>query len=310
MAHTIVKLDPVFDDDTFVIDMVHDNAPYWTTIRYVLSNEALAARPKPKGTPWFRGDWAYGGLATVARAERFLTHEPFHAAAREVFGWPDAVVRPAIVYLNLNTEGRAPDPGHRDVPLYRGIDRNVHGVQVCHLMRDSGLFERWRIPIATSVAWFSNQTGGEFVYWPAGPDAAPVKYGPPFRNTALVSDNDTMFHCVAPVGINSAPQGITADSLLAPHASRWVITEEGATIADYDFADVRISVSWKGYVFADATAARIHDEHSDDLTIDRVASILGTEIGRDLTGASLTRSDVLDDLLRRFPRRLPATQPT
>ncbi len=61
MAHTIVKLDPVFDNDTFVIDMVHANAPYWTTIRYVLSPEAMAARPKPKGTPWFRGDWAYGG---------------------------------------------------------------------------------------------------------------------------------------------------------------------------------------------------------------------------------------------------------
>lgn len=313
MDHRIARLDPVFADDGFVLDMVHANAPYWTTIRYVLSPAALAARPKPAGTPWFRGDWAYAGAPLVAGAERFLDHEPFHAAAREVFGGDESIVRPAIVYLNLNSQGRAPDRGHRDVPLYRGIDRNVHGVNLCHVMRDSGLFERWRIPIATAVAWFSDQRGGAFVHWPAGPRAAPVAYGPPFRNTALVSDNDAMFHCVAAVGDGDAPRGITADSVLGPvpgRDGRWHITEDGMPLAEYDFADIRISVSWKAFVFADVAAARVYDEHSDDLTIDRVAQILSAELGRELTGESLAQTDVIDDLQRRWPREIPVGETT
>ena len=314
MGTTVVALDPVFDDDAFVLDMVVANAPYWTTLRYVTPPTG-GNGPKPPGTPWFRGDWAFGGRPLVEGAERILAHDPFHAAAREVFagGDPRAVVRPWSVYLNLNTAGRIPDAGHLDVPLYRGIDRNEYGVQICHVMRESGLFERWRVPVATAVSWFSDQEGGAFTYWADGPEEPPSRHEPPFRNTALVADNDTMHHRVEPVGRTEAAAGITVDSLLQPSIGspgRWEIVDDGVVLADYDLAEVRLSVSWKAMVFADEADARRHDEHTDDLTVAQVAELLGADLARRGIAEPIEAETLLDPptmsvLLAAYPRRPP-----
>ncbi|MCD9623924.1 hypothetical protein [Rhabdothermincola salaria] len=318
MGTTVVELDRVFDDDGFILDMVHANAPYWTTLRYV-TPPTEGTGPKPPGSPWFRGDWAFGGRPLVEGAERILAHEPFHAAAREVFagGDPGAVVRPWSVYLNLNTAGRIADTGHLDVPLYRGIDRNECGVQICHVMRESGLFERWRVPVATAVSWFSDQEGGAFTYWADGPDELPARHAPPFRNTALVSDNDTMHHRVEAVGHTEAAPGITVDSLLAPSPGdprRWEIVEDGAVLGTYDVADVRLSVSWKAMVFADADDARRHDEHTDDLTLAHVAELLGDDlagrgVAHPLDAETLLEPSSMQVLLDAYPRRPPRQPP-
>ena len=326
LSHAIELIDPVFDDDGFVVDMVRANAPYWTTMRYVVPAAAGPAggaeaggTTRPPGSPWFRGDWAYNGQPLVAGAERVLAHHGFAEAAKATMTADPAaaVVRPAIVYVNLNTEGTVPDPGHVDVPLYRGIDRNEHGVGLCHLLRSSRLFERWRLPIATAVSWFSEQEGGAFVYWPDGPDRAPQRHGPPFRNTALVSDNDSMFHCVDPVGTGTTPAGLTVDALLAPNPARssadgdrWSITDNGSVIASYPFSAVRISVSWKALVFADTEAESVRDNHSDDLTLEHIVGVLNTDLRERgeppvPDGLSLTDSATMDRLQRIYPRHKP-----
>jgi hypothetical protein len=46
---------------------------------------------------------------------------------------------------------------------------------------------------------------------------------------------------------------------------------EGADIS-FDAHDIRVSVSWKAQVFADAEEARIVDEYLDDIAFERVVS--------------------------------------
>src|SRR4030095_5243105 len=36
------------------------------------------------------------------------------------------------------------------------------------VMHHAGLFERWRMPIATGVSWFRGCRGGEFAFYPDG----------------------------------------------------------------------------------------------------------------------------------------------
>jgi hypothetical protein len=321
MGIVVERVDPVFEDDSFVLDLVRTNAPYWSTMKYLRSPAHLsvsqprggAAAPAPRlpGNSWFRGDWAYAGQVLVPGAERLLHHEPFVVAARRALD--GALVRPQTIYVNLNTEGPDPDAGHRDVPMYRGIDRNEHGVTVCHLMLRSGLFERWRVRIATAVSWFSDQTGGGFVYWPDGPDHAPHRHGPPFRNTSLVSDNEAMYHHIEAIGSGVHPEGLSPASVLELDPDRpgwWRIRDEERIVARYPEREVRISVSWKGLVFDDEADAVRFDEHTDDLTIERVGEIFFDLLRREgalqhWPDAGLDDPVVLGLLNERYPRLVP-----
>ena len=126
--------------------------------------------------------------------------------------------------------------------------------------------------IATAVAWFYADQGGGFTYWPDGPDAAPLTR-PAETNTDVVGDNDVMFHRVESIGgpDDDMVRGLTLDSRLQADGQRgWRVVEGERELATYRHDQLRISVSWKAQVFADADAARVYDEHADDLTLDAV----------------------------------------
>ena len=164
------------------------------------------------------------------------------------------------------------DGGHTDVPAFRGVDRTKHPIWLLVTMGRSGLFERWRVPIATAVSWFYEGEGGGFTYWPDGPDAKPSTR-PARTNTAVVGDNDAMFHRVEAIGgaDDDMVRGLTLDSQLAWLGDgTWAVVDAERELARYAFAQVRISVSWKAQVFRDAEEMRVLDEHRDDLTLDRV----------------------------------------
>ena len=118
-----------------------------------------SARPTPTTEPLVPG------------IEPFLHHEGFIEAARRVYG--RAMVRPNIVYANLLVPGQELAV-HTDVPEFRGVNRKRDPQWLIVAMHHSRLFERWRMPIATGVAWFGNPEGGEFVFYPEGPWGAPV----------------------------------------------------------------------------------------------------------------------------------------
>ena len=61
---------------------------------------------------------------------------------------------------------------HTDVPEFRGCNRKVMPQWLLVAMHHSGLFDEWRMPIATGVAWFHDCDGGEFCYYPGGAERA------------------------------------------------------------------------------------------------------------------------------------------
>jgi hypothetical protein len=229
----------------------------------------LAAR-----TSYFREEYAYGREAFIDGIEPFLDHPVLHDAARTVHSRP--VVEPAIAYANLMVPGQELAV-HTDVPEFRGCNRKAVPQWLIVVMHYSGLFERWRLPIATGIAWFHDCDGGALAYWPDGPERPPrhheVRY-----NTAMVLDTDSVFHGVARIAdvpASAMPRlrpGQTLDHLAGTH---WAVhAPDGAEVARYEWSDLRFSISWKAYCFADEHERDTWRTHSDDLTIDFVVDRL------------------------------------
>ena len=253
--------------------------------------EVLAAR-----TNYFRETYAYGAKPGIAGIEPFLFHEGFVAAARRLHGRP--LIEPAIVFANLLVPGQELAV-HTDVPEFRGVNRKRHPQWLIVVMRHSGLFEAWRMPIATAVAWFHDCRGGEFAFYPEGagapPRAHPVRY-----NTALLLDTDSVFHGVDRVGEVRTPIAPLRPGMrLAPAGQGWWEVRNGERrVARYRWEDLRFSISWKAYCFADEVERQAWAEHRDDLGVDAVVARLTADLrDRSIIGAEVPRGNELVDLL-------------
>lgn len=279
-----VFIERVLDDDFDFRGMVERNAPYAPVQRY-FANAAEARSQSSRGplviAPNFRGDWAYQ-TPHVEGAEVFLHHAGFRDAAAEMFG--SERVRPFAVFANLTWQLPFPQgAGHTDVPEFRGVNRSEHPTWLLNAMGHSRLFESERVDIATAVAWFYRGADGGFDYWPEGPDGPRRVHEGAIHNTAIVGDNDRMFHRVRAVGDRAAglPQGMTLDSRLEHRGGeRWRVQDGDATIGAFDWPALRISVSWKAIVFADEAEERAYDEHTRDLTLDDVLDRFEADLDR------------------------------
>jgi hypothetical protein len=222
-------------------------------------------------THYFRESYAYGDEILIDGIEPFLRHEGFVAAARAVHGRP--VIEPAIVYANILVPGQELAV-HTDVPEFRGANRKRYPQWLMVVMHHSGLFAPWRMPIVTGVAWFSECGGGEFAFYPDGA-GGPVTTLPARRNTAILLDTDSVFHGVdrvAEVGpLAPVAPGMT---LAADGDGRWRICSGSDVVATYRWDDLRFSVSWKAYCFADEAERRAWREHSDDLAFQDIVARL------------------------------------
>lgn len=276
-APTAVRLRPAFDDPASVRRVIDGGSPLWPLARYAASpaeREATGGEGRTTFVPpWFRRDFALGGQALVDGAELILHNPHFVDAAHRVYG-AEAMVRPTTVYVNVMGPTPFPFVPHVDVPAFRGVTRADHPVWLLHQMMVSGLFEAWRIRIATAVSWFYDGPGGAFHYWPDGPDQPAVVEEPPFANVAVVADNERTYHGVAPLGRpeDGLVKGLSVDAELVKAAGGWDIVEGGRVLGHVPARSARITVSWKAEVFADADDARRADEHLDDLDLDRVVA--------------------------------------
>lgn len=273
-----IQINSVLDDPGLVRQLVEANAPYAPVQRYFSGDAEFQAtageesRAKPMFiAPVFRGDWAYD-KPLIDGVGPLLHHDGFADAARKIFDCD--IVRPFSVYSNLTWQlPFAQGPGHIDVPEFRGINRTEYPIWMLTTMNHSRLFEEERIPIATTVAWFYEGSDGGFDYWPEGKDAPPKIHEGQIFNTAVVGDNDRMFHRVRPTGKtdNGLISGLSPDALLVHRSgSDWAIEDQGETRAEFDYAQLRISISWKAYVFQNAEDERRFVGHEDDLSIDEV----------------------------------------
>lgn len=227
--------------------------------------------------PVFRGNWATLGQADPDVAP-LLTPPPFVDAARRLFD--GELVRPTTVYVNLTWQLPFPQgAGHTDIPVFRGLDRTRYPVTWLSIMGLSGLFEDVRLRIATAVAWFYPGADGGFEYWPQGPDGPSRIHEGRIENTAIVGDNDFMWHRVRPTG--NPRDGMvrpSLDSELMREDSQWVVRDGERRLGTFGGNALRISLSWKALVFASDADRRRYDEHTDDIDLAEVVRRFDTDL--------------------------------
>ena len=205
------------------------------------------------------------------------------------------MVEPSIAYANVMLPGQELAV-HTDVPEFRGLNRKGVPQWLLVAMHHSGLFDAWRMPIATGVSWFSDGAGGELSLWPDGADRDCVLHAAA-PNTALVLDTDTLFHGVDPVGgPDVEPPPVTGDAELVrvdEVGDRWRLVDArtGDERATYGWDDLRLSVSWKAYCFGTEAERDAWRSHTDDLDEARVVDRLVD----DLKGRGVVHDDPARD---------------
>lgn len=203
----------------------------------------LAAR-----TNYFRATYALDGQPATPIAELVLRHERLRELARAVHG--RGLIVPFVVYANLLIPGQELGV-HTDVPAFRGVDTRSIPPWLLVVMAHSGLFEDRRVPIATIVLYFGRARGGEFAYYPDGPLGLARLFDPE-HNSAVALDADLVFHGVDRVlGDEGALRRLGPTTQLVHETPDWWLREGTQTVSRYDAGEVRFSVSWKAYCFAD-----------------------------------------------------------
>ena len=278
LPRTPVVLDQAVDDPSLVHNLIVAHQPYWPVQRYFANSAeyaALSGQAEPETmivAPVFRGNWASEGVV-LDGVEPILSSPRFAAAARTIFG--AEIVRPTTVYVNLTWQLPFPQgAGHTDVPAFRGFDRSDQPITFLTIMGLSGLFEDARVKVATAVAWFYRGGDGGFEYWPHGVGADSVVHEGAIDNTAIVADNDFMWHRVRPTGrVEDGMIALSPDAeLVRPEPGRWGIVDRDEQVATFPAESLRVSLSWKAMVFDDAADERRFRDHTADIDRGEIVS--------------------------------------
>ncbi len=259
----------------------------------------LAAR-----TNYFRETYAYGDQIFAPGIEPLHRNARLIEAAKEIFDRP--IIEPAIVYANILLPGQELAV-HTDVPEFRGLNRKLHPEWLIVVAHHSGLFDRYRMPIATSVSWYQDTNGGEFAFYPDGRTAPARAYEVHF-NTALVMDTDSVFHGVDRVAETSRPMPVFLPRmrLHAEGSGRWAVFDGDDVVARYEWDEMRFSVSWKAYCFRGETERQTWKSGEDDLSLDIVLDTLCSDLrerGRlgDARPSNRELAEILVDEYVKFP---------
>jgi hypothetical protein len=311
-----IPIAKAFDEPERVRELLERTAPHFPVQRYFASGAEMRAQSGPAQmiiAPNFRADWA----TADARAEgvEFILGNPrFREAAARLF--ESELVVPWGIYSNITWQLPFDQGGgHTDVPAFVGVDRRRYPTWLLSVMGHSRLFEPERVEIATAVAWLYRGHDGGFTFWPDGPDRPPLVHEGETYNTAIMGDNDRMYHRVRPVGARKDGMigGMTLDSTLEHDGGdAWAIRQDGETRATMRFDALRISVSWKAYVYRDAEQQRRHEQgigriDLDDV-VDRFASDLrarGADFEPPGDSSTLVHDEAFADLLTRHYVRMP-----
>lgn len=249
----------------------HDAALAWVRRQLAAgsmeSMEAQAAR-----TNLFRSTWIERGARSSGCGE-IADHSGLADAARALLG--AEIVEPYMLYANLLLPGQEL-PVHHDTPEFAGLDKTVCPEWFLVVCGHSGLFEHRRIRVASAVVFVGGN--GELIVYPDGIEHAPCTVAPK-PNTAIVLDADELVHGVARVGgPEAAAPPAEVGMQLGWTGDRWALGRGDDTVAHYDAGDVRLSLQWKAWVFADA-ATQVATL-SRPLTIDEATTTLVAELKR------------------------------
>ena len=137
-------------------------------LRGALDDSRLSARHK-----YFRETLLDGNEVYAPGTEEYLANQCLAEAARRLFG-RDLVV-PWNVYANVMLPGQELGM-HTDTPEFRGAHRDFLPNWFLCAMHLSGLFEPWRVRIATGITYLlGGEEGGAFLCYPDGIDHPPAR---------------------------------------------------------------------------------------------------------------------------------------
>ena len=262
-----IRIEPAFEDREQIRSMFERHAPYRALAAYAPEGVKDQTREEAKRPvlPWFRGDWALGGKPLVEGVERILHNKTFLDAAKSLFR--TSSVYPEFVVVNINAPAPAA-PTHVDIPSFYGATREDYPLPFLKVMGSSGLFEAWRVVRASTISWFYEGLGGNFDYWPEGPEGPMRSEQPPFGNVALCADTDRIYHRIGSIGDpDSVLPRMSAAAQIRPDGNgNWEVLENGEVRATYPGQAIRFSILWKAGV-------RERESGTNNLTLDRIMSI-------------------------------------
>jgi hypothetical protein len=240
----------------------------------------------------------------------FMTHPALLDGARRLHG--REVIEPAIGYANILVPGQELAV-HTDVPEFRGANRKITPEWLLVVMHHSGLFERWRMPIATGISYFGGGKGGELAYYPDGAAGDAATYAPR-HNTAVVLDTDSVFHGVDRVlGDERELARIRPGMRMFYEGdSRWTVRDGDTVVTTYDEDEIRLSISWKAYCFTDIAERDAWRANTDDLSLDTILDTLVDDLvarGKLESGADRPEDAELGRTLINEYVRFPAPTP-
>jgi hypothetical protein len=291
---------------------------YDAAVNFVRTGGRFGRRDDDRGlmaarTNYFRETYAYGDEVTADGIESFMHHPALLDAARRLHGRD--VIEPAIGYANVLLPGQELAV-HTDVPEFRGANRKVVPEWLLVVMHHAGLFERWRMPIATGISYFGGGRGGELAYYPDGAAGDAATYAPR-HNTAVVLDTDSVFHGVDRVlGDERDLARIRPGMRLHfEGGGTWTVRDGDEVIGTYTEDEVRLSISWKAYCFVDEAERDAWRASTDDLSLDVILDTLVADLrtrGRLEEDEGLRPSDaelgrLLINEYVRFPAPTPAS---
>lgn len=263
-------LDAAYEDPDAVVEAIFRTGPH----RNLYAAEGLAQGDHP---PCFRGYWSERPGSIQSQDLLPFKNNPIFIEAAKI-AYNAKVVRPERIIVNLNIPGPA-QPAHMDFPTLRGIGSRPTWLTV--IMGVSKLFLPWEVQIASALTWFYKGEGGEFRFWPDGPDKPATEVKGPFWNKGLVCDNEYTFHQACGTGRRDQylPAGtVSQECTLGWTGSAWELCDQGRPVLTYPFDEVRLLTLWKGHVFADERAAQVFDEHLDDLDHGKIVKIFAADL--------------------------------
>lgn len=225
-------------------------------------------------TPTFRGYFAKDGICLFPEIEDIFFNHEFLNRIRGY--WGAKYAQPDQLLFNLNGACDNFDPAHLDAAEFRGVGHTNSPTWLMNTMAKSGLFREFQLKKAQVITWFYNSDeGGGFTCWPNGIQAPPMRVAAPMWNRAVVVENEMMYHRGEANGPVSRryPKGLAFNSLMAADPQSddgWVLTTNGEVIDHIADQETRFLVHWSGDVYTDLDEMRMVNEHTNDLTHDRV----------------------------------------
>jgi hypothetical protein len=275
-----VRLEPAYDDRAAVWDYIVADAPY--DLMMALPGYTIAPDLDPSVMPWFRRYWAENGRCHDPKFDPLFRDAKFIDAVREVM--QTELVCPNRMMVNLMGPMDEGVP-HRDTPSFRTAEPLP--IWLVWVLLASGLFEEWRIPSCAAVSWFYDGADGAYEYWPDGQSLPSRREEGPFGNSAVIANNERMFHRVGAIGTPEqrlAPRTIshaaTIDHLAA---DGWALIEDGKPVRMLGMDELRISILWNALAFPTERAQRLYERGEEQLTV----AMINAELASALRGRGI-----------------------